>query len=398
MNLPILRRRLVHTTSVCFILLFLAGCGESQLETATKTVKEIERPVSLSNLPVNEWIKYHEVTEGSWWRRGHASMVYDSNRSRLIVFGSDTHGEDWDNIVHEFDIEKREWVHHGKPDSPETYGIHPDGHLVAGIKGKNPWAMHTYDGVAFDKATDTLIVVSIPLHNPRTREVPKSTASPIWLYDMESRNWSTFSGQPEGLKAGFGAATAYDSIGKDVFICSRGLWRLNLGSKSFEKMGNAPNCLHVSMSLDSRRRQLYLFGDYKENSKIRRLTSGLIADRDSRWEVIETVGDKIPSGGLMAVAYDQLSGVFLLTRSESKRDEANNLSPRITLVFDPDTNALHRLPDTLMTPGKMNFMLAWDDKRKLFFLVNGNSNSGIEVWVLRLNRLSWNGNALAERN
>jgi len=71
---------------------------------------EVENSLYLRNLPTNRWVRYHEEQPGAWSRQGHAGMAFDRKRGTLLIFGSDTHGENWDNSVHEFDPRRRRWA------------------------------------------------------------------------------------------------------------------------------------------------------------------------------------------------------------------------------------------------------------------------------------------------
>ena len=76
---------------------------------------EVENSLQLRSLPPNRWIKYHEERPRGWSRQGHAGIAFDSKRGTLLIFGSDTHGENWDNSVHEFDPRRKRWQTHQPP-------------------------------------------------------------------------------------------------------------------------------------------------------------------------------------------------------------------------------------------------------------------------------------------
>ena len=156
------RRRIFLITGLITILL-LACTNDSNLDVAP------DEPLSLDNLPPNRWITYHEVNDGSWWRQGHAGLAYDSTRGSLLVFGSDTHGEDRDNVVHEFIPDERKWLHHDVESSFDSWKVNRDGYPVAGTTALTPWAMHTSDGVDYDPAKHALVVTASPRHNPMSK-------------------------------------------------------------------------------------------------------------------------------------------------------------------------------------------------------------------------------------
>jgi len=89
--------------------ILLASCtNDPDMDHETDMKSMTDGSFSLSDIPPNRWIKYHEVNDGLWRRKWHAGLAYDSTRGHLLVFGSDTHGEDWDNVVHEFIPAERE--------------------------------------------------------------------------------------------------------------------------------------------------------------------------------------------------------------------------------------------------------------------------------------------------
>ncbi|MEJ2533848.1 MAG: hypothetical protein P8Y92_18915 [Halioglobus sp.] len=110
------------------IVACLTGCTNHSDED-----EQLENTFFLMNLPANRWVEYHHLKDGDWWRKGHAGRGYDSARGSLIVFGSDTRGEDWDNVVHEFIPKQREWVQHGFESNPDTYRVNDEGKRVADL-------------------------------------------------------------------------------------------------------------------------------------------------------------------------------------------------------------------------------------------------------------------------
>ncbi|HIE56238.1 MAG TPA: VanZ family protein, partial [Chromatiaceae bacterium] len=126
---------------------------------------------SLEHLPPNRWIRLHQPKRSSWRRQNHAGIAYDSRRHSLLLFGSDTHRSNWDNSVHEFDIQTLTWKTHYPEAPPETYRVDSRGQPVAGGDRPLPWAMHTFDTVVYDPQQDALVVAARPLHNPMIKKV-----------------------------------------------------------------------------------------------------------------------------------------------------------------------------------------------------------------------------------
>ena len=92
----------------------------------------------------------------------HGSGCFDIKRGRIVLFGSNTHGKDWNNSPMIFDVAKMEWTRVYPNDSKETYKANADGLPVAGEKGDHPWAMHTFGAVEYDPKRDEMVVCSYP--------------------------------------------------------------------------------------------------------------------------------------------------------------------------------------------------------------------------------------------
>ena len=121
-------------------------------------LQKIENTLELRELPPNRWVKYYESKPGTWHRQGHAGMAFDTRRGSLLIFGSDTHGEDWDNAVHEFQPRLKRWVTHYAAVGPESYRVDADGRPVAGADALLPWAMDTWDGISKQRQAITIVL------------------------------------------------------------------------------------------------------------------------------------------------------------------------------------------------------------------------------------------------
>ncbi|GMR05602.1 MAG: hypothetical protein BMS9Abin25_0177 [Gammaproteobacteria bacterium] len=377
-----MRLRILPPLPLAAIVLtvFLIGCTDS-----SDIEDQLDNSIFLLNLPPNRWVRYHELKSGDWWRKGHAGLAYDSTRGSLLVFGSDTHGDDWDNVVHEFSIRRREWVHHGVNANPSSYRINSEGYPVAGNMDLVPWAMHTYDGVDYDRVLDALVIVASPDHNPIGKKLPAPQSHPIWIFKLKTKKWSIFDGK-QGPRRYFGAATAYDEENNNLFICKSGLWVLNLKKEKVERIGKAPNCLHRTMVFDSWRRNINIFGSYRGTSNISRLHPGSFPEGSENWEEITPEGDYSPPYSKVPVAFDEKTGVFLLVVDDPKSPAKKKPGAATTFIYDPETNTYRKLKDTKIPAVGMNFMMTWDKIHGVFFLLTGNPEDGISVWVLRLVR------------
>ena len=342
--------------------------------------EQIENLLELLNLPANQWVKYHHVENGDWWRKGHAGLAYDNKRGSLLIFGSDTHGDDWDNTIHEFLPIQRRWIQHGSNSSQKSYRVDATGNPISGAEQLQPWAMHTYDGIEYDSITDSLIVVAEPDHNPIGKTITQHKNNPIWSYKLDTNEWQVFQVDSTQKYNFFGAATAFDRDRKVLMICSHGLWSLNSDTNKVSKIFNSPNCLHSTMAYDSWYKDLYIFGAHKPSNLIWKLQRDILTDKPQEWLKITPTGTLPPPFTTTPVAFDQQTGSFLLVVNNVGKDA----SSASTFVYHPVKNQYFKLPNGNLSKVGMNFMMAWAQVHKVFFLVTGNWKNGITVWAMRL--------------
>ena len=341
--------------------------------------EQIENLLELLELPANHWVEYHHMDNGDWWKKGHAGLAYDSKRGSLLIFGSNSHGNDWDNTIHEFLPIQRRWIEHGSNAPQNSYRIDVAGNPVSGTEQIQPWAMHTYDGVEYDPKTDSLLVAAAPDHNPLIKTISRYTGSPIWQYKLDTKEWRILKVNSKQKKSFFGAATAYDSSRKALMICSQGLWALPSDTLEVRNIFNSPGCLHRTMAYDSWHRDLYIFGAYKPSNQILKLQRDILTDEPVKWLKIQPARAP-PPFTTTPVAFDQQAGVFLLVVDDPDKDS----NSAATYVYDPSKNLYFKLPNGSLAKVGMNFMMAWAEIHKVFFLVTGGWESGVTVWALRL--------------
>ena len=367
--------RLLFAILLIISLMLIISCDQTP-----GSEEQIENTLELLNLPANRWIKFHQINNGSWWKKGHAGLAYDSKRGSLLIFGSDTHGEDWDNTIHEFLPQQRRWIHHGSDAPQKSYRVNAAGNPISGIKQIQPWAMHTYDGVVYDPNTDSILVIAEPQHNPIGRTISQSKTNPIWRYKLETKEWQAIKVDSKQKVNFFGAASAFDSARNTSMICSHGLWSLPSDDHNVRKVFKSPQCLHRTMAYDSWYDDLYLFGAYKASNQVWKLQRDILTDNPIKWIKITPTGDNCPPFTTTPVAFDQQTGVFLLVvdNPDKGSDGAS------TFAYHPTKNQYFKLTNGSLPKVGMNFMMAWDHIHKVFFLVTGNWKNGVTVWAMRL--------------
>jgi len=362
------------------LTLFLAAGLLASCDQTPSPDEQLENSLELLQLPANRWVEYHQSSEDDWWPKGHAGMAYDSSRGQLVVFGSDTHGEDHDNAIHVFVPGQRRWLHYGPNASSNTYRIDADGVPVSGAEKTRPWAMHTYDGVEYDSINDRILVAAAPEHNPIGGIVKGARVNPLWSYDPEDAEWRVVAKDAGKRKSYFGAATAFDDYRRALMICAGGLWALQADTDDLQKVLPWFNCLHRSMAYDTQRHDLYLFGAYKPSNRVWRLQRDPVTDEPVGWQELEPGGDAAPPYTTPPVAFDDENGVFLLIADNPGKGSGN----ASTFIYDPTDNAYRQIQDGRLPKVGMNFMMIWDHFYKVFFLVTGDWDTETTVWALRL--------------
>ena len=92
---------------------------------------------SFDTIPRNRWVKIHQQKPEDrvhFVRQAHAGSGFDQARGKVLLFGSNTHGNDWNNTVYSFDLGTLQWTEAYPVDLPDTYTVNVEGIPVAGVK------------------------------------------------------------------------------------------------------------------------------------------------------------------------------------------------------------------------------------------------------------------------
>lgn len=172
----------------------------------------------VSDLPLGVWTQLHEMRSDdpvTFKLQAHGGSAFDHSRGRIVLFGSDTHGEDWTNSPLIFDVGSLSWRRLYPDDPPSSYVVNEAGIPVAGAKGDHPWAMHSFAAVDYDPRRDAVLVSSHPAHmvpgrfsNALATVWPRIGRHPTWLFDLQSESWRPLA--PPDVSF-FAYATTYDS-------------------------------------------------------------------------------------------------------------------------------------------------------------------------------------------
>lgn len=386
----VMRRLVIHRAQMLGLVILLIAAGATS--GALRAKQRVELNPKLLELPPNVWIKLHQPEHADWRRQGHAGIAFDTKRGTLLIFGSNTHGRDWDNSVHEFDPVTLRWETHYPPAPKSSYRADAEGRAIAGSDRLLPWAMHTYDSVVYDPTLDALVVSALPEHNPIKREVPQAKIHPTWIYDLNTHEWRILENNGNPYPKFFAAASAYDSE-RDVVVAYKwGIWELGPDRSTWRKATNAfHHRLHYTMEYDSKRKVLAVFGDHRRTNDVWIYKPSPTAGSAGQWEKSSPGGDPCPRDQHFPVAFDRDNGVFLIVpdnveyiKNEHGQTRGQPPISSSTFVFDPDANRYTRLPNGDLEPLKMNYMMVYDTRHKVFLLVTGNHSEPATVRALRL--------------
>ncbi len=347
----------------------------------------------LLNLASNRWVVIDRGRGVEWRRQGHSGIAYDSRRGRIYLFGSDTHGGNWDDSVHDFDPATERWTTHYPPAAKESYRADAEGRAIAGDSQLLPWAMHTFDNVVYDPSLDAIIVTALPAHNRQAKErVPTATVHPTWIYDLRQRQWRIFSNEGKPSPTFFAAASAYDAR-RDAIVAygKQGIWEIGPDRKEWRHAtGEQHHEIHFNMVYDSRRGQFGVFGDHGGSNMVWIYTPGPEAGTQGVWGRHLPVGDVCPADEHFPAAFDDEHGLYLLVPGERLHSSGQRNGPKesptrsLTMVYDPDADRYTRLPAGDLPPLGMNYMMVYDRSHRVFLLVTGDWRKPPTVWALRL--------------
>jgi hypothetical protein len=336
------------------------------------------------------WHLFARPAEARWRRQAHAGIAYDSKRGRLLIFGSDTHGLDWDNEVHAFDPTSGRWETHYPRAPKESYRTDAAGHAIAGTDRLLPWAMHTYDNIVFDPGLDAVVVTATPEHNPIGKSVP-GAIHPTWIYDLKARQWRILANHGQPYPTFFAGASAYDPHRDVIAAYKRGMWELGPDREAWRKASEeGHHRIHYTMDYDARHGRFVVFGDHRGSDAVWTYAPGAGAGDRGTWE--RKKATSCPAGQHFPVAYDNAQGVFLLVVDDTPyaKDAKGRLRPTggasssRTYVYDLERDRCVRLPGADLAPLGMNYMMVYDRFHRVFLLVTGDHRDPPSVWALRL--------------
>ncbi|WP_282604728.1 hypothetical protein [Pelagibius sp. Alg239-R121] len=328
--------------------------------------------------------------------QNHGGSAFDTRRSRILLFGSDTHGEDWSNSPLVFDLATLAWRRVYPDDPPASYGVDARGLPVAGPQGDHPWAMHSFGAVDYDSARDAVLVSSHPAHmepgrfSDTLRDLwPGISRHPNWLFDLKRERWSPL---PKAKRSFFAYATTYDSVrGVMVGTGYDGVFELSEPTGRWEKKADGETIgYHNNAVYDQNQEAVVIFG---RNG----LGNDVLIYRTGEGEVVPmpTPGTRPPKDEHAPMAFHPklAETIVLVDRFATGTSRRNLLKGRAeTWAYDLGNDRWRRFETaTLPFALGMNYHLHYDPQRNVLLLVTAAPPADItdarrlpEVWALRL--------------
>ncbi|WP_275100208.1 hypothetical protein [Sedimenticola hydrogenitrophicus] len=362
----------------------LATVGDWEIVNRIEPVMPGNPNRGYSHLPEKRWIKIHQQQRSDpvqFKRQPHGGSAFDSKRGRLVLFGSDTHGEDWSNVVRIFDMSSVKWIPTAQPDDYQGYVVDSAGEPSARADVKRPWAMHTFDAVDYDPVNDQLMVASHPDHLKPDRFGQWMAASwgeikkhPTWFYHFRDNSWSTGEGKAVSF---FPYSIAYDSK-RQRFVGFRpdGVFQY-AGARGWQRIAKKGiNAYHTNAVYDPRNDAFIILGTHTSSNAVYLFRNG---DRGALEQ--PTPGLRPPGMESVPAAFHPGVGktVVLVDSPVGEKGGAQ------TWLYDIAEDRWEQI-DEAVFPFKlgMNYNMQYDPIHNQLVLVAGGHEDFTSVWVLRL--------------
>jgi hypothetical protein len=341
-------------------------------------------------LPANRWVEVHRQREGDtvrFWRQEHGGSCFDSRRGRLILFGSNTHGEDWENSPLIFDTQTLQWSRLYPWDEVGTYTVTAEGLPVAGPRGDHPWAMHTFGAVEYDPERDEMVVCSYPEHLKPGRFTDalagvwdKVKRHPTWVLELGSGRWRPLACPAVHF---FPYCTVYDSKRK-VIVGYRpeGVFELSGEPREWKRVETKGYLgYHTNSAYDAANEVVVVFGSNENANDV------VVYRPGAEHGVRPTPGVRPPKDQHAPMCYEPRSQrvvVVVDAPEAAERTEAQ------TWLYDTAADAWQQLPAaTLPFPLGMNYTMEYDPGHGVCLLVARTPGEGgwaTAVLALRVER------------
>lgn len=344
----------------------------------------------LATADANVWVKLHEAAKQdpvSFMRQVHAGSCLDTKRSRIVIFGSDTHDMNWDNSPLIFDIPTATWSRAYSNDDKATYAVNAEGLPVAGVAGDHPWAMHTFGAVTYDADRDEMVVCAFGPHcaNGVLKERwEKIGRHPTWTYSFAEERWRPLACPAKPVFAG---ACAWDADRK-VVIAYGGPGLLELGGepRQWTQVDSKSLCgIHNNAVYDSRNKAFVSFGSWgNSDDVIVYRPAGAGGGKEHR--KMPTPGLRPPPDQHNPMCFHAgLGKVVVVVDRAAAGEKPDKATSAETWLYDVAADAWTQLPTaTLPFACSMNYNLHYDPRHEACVLVVGQYGHPTTVYGLKL--------------
>ena len=348
------------------------------------------RVLAGQDLPRGRWQRIHEQAPGDavrFRRQPHGGATFDTRRRRIVLFGSDEHGEDWTNSPLFFEVDALRWSRLYPDDDPVTYRVDKFGLPVAGPDANHPWAMHTYGALTYHEGEDAVYASIYPEHmepgrftNALAAVWPKVKRHPTWALDLGSGTWKPLSVPAVHF---FPYATAYDADRRLIMgYRADGVYELRPRPIGWTRVAE-PGLLgyHNSAVYDRTQHALVVFGSQENANDIVAYEPGA-----RRHRKMPTPGLRPPKAQFRPMAFHAgLGRTVLLIDSPSPEPSLPGPGWAETWLYDLGKDAWTRLEEArLPFRTGMNYNMVYDPAEALLLLVAGDAETATGVWALRL--------------
>ena len=337
--------------------------------------------------PAGKWVKLHEQQPTDsirFLRQQHAGSAFDSRRGRLIVFGSDTHGYDWQNSPLFFDPALGEWSRAYAEDSAATYTVNNSGLPVAGVNKDHPWAMHTFGAVCYDAARDQVVIASHPAHLEPGRFTDaliepwgQVRRHPTWIFSLKDNSWSAL---PIPAISFFPHAAVYDSDRAIVIgYKTSGIFELSRSPASWRQVISGGLAgWHNNAVYDSANKAVIGFGSNENSNDVI-----IYEPATGRHQKMPTPGNRPPKAQHTPMAFHPGIEKTIVLVPDHQRDSSSAAFTE-TWSYDLGTDAWQRVA-TARLPFAigMNYNMEYDSMRNILLLVASPGQGATAVWALR---------------
>lgn len=307
----------------------------------------------------------------------HAGGVIDPATSILYFFGSDNHGDEWNNEVWSYDPVTMTWAQSYPGDAPSTYR-YLDGRKTTTTG--HPWAMHTFAMNAWDAASGRLVMGAWQMHYDLERlphvMLPRDAPESWWQYDPAASAWTP---TVRGPDLGLGHLCYVPSLGRVIGFSGDNIpvTLYDPTKRTFQAFsgffGRAPDGYTLRSAYDSRRNRILLVSwDKGPNVWAFDLEK-------KRWSNLG-VQNRPPGHIYGSWDYDQSADALVSLWPADPAGGFNNESGKSrTFLIDLGRNTYREIRTEPAPPYTgMSFRVLYDPRHEVTLAVEGN-----EVWSFK---------------